>query len=425
MLGQHPRGLIVLFFTEMWERFGFYTMMAIYVLYMDEKLGWGDARKAEFYGWFLGVVYFVPILGGWLGDRFLGQRATIRLGSVMMAVGYVALAVSSRGWIEPFYLGLILVAVGTGLFKVNISVVVGSLYPLGSPLKDAAFNIFYMGINLGGALGPLAATWVRSRFDSYNLSFAAAAGGMVLSMVIFHWGRRHLAPAAGGGLSLVPAPEDVHAASAHAEDRQRILTLIALFAIAIFFWIGFYQNGFVLTLFAQRSTVAYRLLRPETYQAFDPVFILVLTPLLLAALSHMRKSGREPSSAAKIFAGLSIAGLSLVVMVAAGLAGGNRDQNVMSPLWLISSYFLISLGEILVSPMGLSLVSKVAPYRIRGLMMGVWFSATAVGSYGSGALGRFYGAMPHHQYFLLIAALLFFGALLAFLARKRLDRFAG
>ena len=102
MLGQHPRGLIVLFFTEMWERFGFYTMMAIYVLYMDEKLGWGDARKAEFYGWFLGVVYFVPILGGWLGDRFLGQRATIRLGSVMMAVGYVALAVSSRGWIEPF-----------------------------------------------------------------------------------------------------------------------------------------------------------------------------------------------------------------------------------------------------------------------------------------------------------------------------------
>jgi proton-dependent oligopeptide transporter, POT family len=424
MLSKHPRGLIILFFTEMWERFGFYTLMAIYVLYMDERLGWSDARKGDFYGWFLFVVYFVPILGGLIGDGRLGHRNTVRLGAAMMAVGYVALAASSRESLTPFYLGLLLVAVGTGLFKGNMSVLVGNLYPAASQLKDTAFNIFYMGINLGGALGPLAATWIRSRFDSYNLSFAAAAGGMVLSVVIFHWGRRHLAPAEGGGLSLVAAREDPRPAIVHSEDRQRIVTLVALFVIAIFFWIGFYQNGFVLTLFAQRSTVAYSLLRPETYQFFNPFFILALTPLLLGAFARVRALGREPSSASKICAGLGIAGLSLLVMVAAGLAGGDRDRSIMSPLWLISSYFLVSLGEILVSPMGLSLVSKVAPHRMRGLMMGLWFSATAVGSYGSGALGRFYGAMPHHEYFLLIAALLFLGALLAYLARRQLDRFS-
>jgi proton-dependent oligopeptide transporter, POT family len=425
MMDKHPRGLIVLFFTEMWERFGFYTLMAIYVLYMDERLGWSDSRKADFYGWFLAAVYFVPIAGGWLGDRLLGHRGTIRLGATMMALGYVALAVSSRESVAAFYVGLALVAVGTGLFKANISVLVGALYPTGSALKDAAFNIFYMGINLGGALGPLAATWIRSRFESYNLSFAVAAGGMALSMVIFHWGRAHLVPAEGGGLSLVASPEDVRPRFTRSEDLQRVGTLAALFAVAIFFWIGFYQNGFVLTLFAQRSTVAHSLLRPETYQAFDPVFILILTPLLLGAFSRMRASGGEPSSASKICTGLFISGVSLLVMVAAGLAGGDRDQRIMSPLWLIASYFLIALGEILVSPMGLSLVSKVAPHRMRGLMMGVWFSATAVGSYGSGAVGRLYAHMPHYQYFLLIAALLFFGAALAFLMRRRLDRFAG
>jgi POT family proton-dependent oligopeptide transporter len=423
-LKNHPRGLLVLFFTEMWERFGFYTMMAIYTLYMDEKLGWSDGRKGDFYGWFLGAVYFIPILGGWLGDRVLGHKGTIRVGAVLMAVGYTALAVSSREWLAPFYTGLVLVAVGTGLFKANISVLVGSLYPEGSRLKDSAFNIFYMGVNLGAAFSPLAATWIHDQFDSYNLSFAVAAIGMAVSMLIFQWGRRHLIPAQPetprvSALSAAPP-----AAGWSRDDRRRVVTLGVLYAVAIFFWVGFYQNGFVLTLFAQRSTVVYRFLKPETYQFFGPFFILILTPPLVWAFGKMRDGRGEPSNASKISAGLFIAGLSLLVMVWAGVAGGNQDQNIMSPWWLVSSYFLVSLGEILVSPMGLSLVSKVAPHKIRGLMMGFWFSATAAGSYSSGVLGRYYGQMAHHQYFLLIAGLLMIGSALALLSRRRLDRFA-
>jgi POT family proton-dependent oligopeptide transporter len=425
LLKNHPRGLLVLFFTEMWERFGFYTMNAIYVLYMQKKLGWSDAVTHNFWGFFIGAVYTVPIIGGWLGDQVVGRKATIRLGALLMVAGYIALALSSRDWVMPFYVGLALVAVGTGFFKANISVLVGQLYPEGSPLKDSAFNIFYMGVNLGATFSPLAATWIHNQFDSYNLSFAAAAAGMVVSMVIFQWGGRYLVSAQpGASTGAVSRPAHEKTAPWRAEDWQRIVTLAVLFLIAIFFWVGFYQNGDVLTLFAERSTRAYRFLKAETYQFFGPFFILVLTPPLVWLFSKMRAHGGEPSSASKIASGLFISGLSLLVMVAAGMLGGDHDQAIMSPGWLVSSYFLMSLGEILFSPMGLSFVSKVAPLKIRGLMMGFWFSATAAGGLSSGMLGRLYSSsLPHHLYFLLIAALLLVGAALALVSRRRLDRF--
>ena len=423
MLKNHPRGLLVLFFTEMWERFGFYIMMAIFVLYMDEKLGWDDARKGNFYGWFLGAVYFIPIAGGWLGDRILGHRNTIRVGAILMMLGYTALAFSSRMQLAPFYTGLVLVAVGTGVFKANVSVLVGNLYEEGSKLKDTAFNIFYMGVNVGAMLAPLAATFIHNRFNSYNLSFGAAALGMILSIVIFQAGEKHLAPVSSGASGDLPQSEG--ATSSSAEDWQRIGTLITLFCIVIFFWIAFYQNGFALTLFAQRSTAIHPYLKPETYQFFGPFFILVLTPLLVMVFGKMREAGKEPSSATKILSGMLISGFSMLIMVAAALAGGNRDQNIMSPLWLVSSYLVVTIAEILVSPMGLSFVSKVAPRRIRGLMMGFWFGATALGSYGSGLLGRSYSAFAHHNYFLILTALLFFSSLLVVLFLKKLNRFSG
>jgi proton-dependent oligopeptide transporter, POT family len=431
MLKNHPRGLTVLFFTEMWERFGFYIMMAIFYLYMEKNLGWSDERKGTYYGAFLGMVYFIPILGGFLGDRVLGQRHTIRVGAVLMTFGYAALAFSSLERITLFYAGLVLVAVGTGLFKANISVLVGNLYEEGSKFKDAAFNIFYMGVNLGAALAPLAATLLHNRFNSYNLSFAAAAVGMAASMVIFQAGRKYLVPAHAGNLSAEGVPPSERGRDAHAtttpspaEDRQRIVSLLTLFAITIFFWVAFYQNGSSLTLFAERSTVKLNWLKPETYQFFNPFFILVLTPLLVIVFSRMRQQGLEPSSASKIFAGMVVMGLSVVIMVFAARAGGDRDENLMSPWWLISSYFAVTVSEILVSPMGLSFVSKVAPPRMRGLMMGCWFSATALGSYGAGLLGKYYGRFDHHDFFLIIAAMPFVSALLVLPFLKRLNRFS-
>ena len=192
------------------------------------------------------------------------------------------------------------------------------------------------------SLAPLAATFISVRYKSYSLSFAAAAVGMALSLIVFQMGKRHLLPAHAGNPKTVPSGEDSLAVSSRAEDGQRITALFTLFIIAIFFWVAFYQNGSSLTLFAERSTVRLSWLKPETYQVFNPLFILLLTPVIVAVFGRMRKKGMEPSSASKIFAGMVVMGFSVLIMVFASRAGGNLDHNLMSPWWLISSYFAVT-----------------------------------------------------------------------------------
>jgi proton-dependent oligopeptide transporter, POT family len=434
MLKEHPKGLAFIFFTEMWERVGFYTLMAILVLYMDKVLGWNDSRKGDFYGIFLALCYFMPLLGGWLGDRVLGQIRTVRAGAFLMGFGYVGLAVSSAHQVTTFYIGLLLIGVGTGIFKVNMAVLVGNLYVERPRLKDAAFNIYYMGVNLGAMIAPLVATVNSVAFHSYNLSLWVAAVGMVFAVIIFDVGRPHIriadvrkrSEAAGAGATSPSAAASVEPQPAmdKREQAQRIATLVILFLIVIFFWVAFYQNSFGLTLFAERSTIVLKWLRPETYQFFEPFFILVLTPLLLSLFARLRLRGREPSTPNKIFLGMLIMGLAMLVMAAASLAGGNADRNIMSPAWLIGTYFVVTLSEILISPMGQSFVSKVAPHKIQGLMMGGWFAATAVGSYGSGLLGKSYSRFAHHQFFLILTGLLAVAAVLVLAFMKKLRRFS-
>jgi len=427
MLKNHPKGLFFIFLTEMWERVGFYTLMAILVLYMDKVLGWPDSRKGDTYGIFLALCYFVPLLGGWVGDRLFGQINTVKAGAVFMALGYVGLALSSAAQVATFYIGLFLVAFGTGIFKVNQSVLVGNLYADKVRLKDAAFNIFYMGVNIGAAIAPLLATFISVKFHSYNISFWVCSAGLVLAIVIFQAGRKHLVLAdnriAARQVSQPGAVKEKPAMDRR-EARQRIATLITLYVIAAFFWVAFYQNGFGLTLFAERSTKVFKFLRPETYQFFEPFFIILLTPLLLALFSRLNQRGKEPSTAAKIFTGMLFMGLSMIVMVFASLAGGNKDANLMSPAWLISTYFFVTIAEILISPMGQSFVSKVAPPRLQGLMMGGWFAATAAGSYGSGLLGKSYSNFAHHEFFLLLTGLLAGAAVLILVFMRRLKRFS-
>jgi POT family proton-dependent oligopeptide transporter len=433
MLKKHPKGLAFIFFTEMWERVGFYTLMALLVLYMDKVLGWNDSRKGDFYGIFLALCYFTPLLGGWLGDRIFGQIRTVRAGAFLMALGYVGLAVSSAAHVTTFYAGLFLVGVGTGIFKVNMAVLVGNLYTDKVHLKDAAFNIYYMGVNLGAMIAPLVATVNSVVFHSYNLSFWVAAVGMVFAVIIFDVGRPHIRvadvkkrQAAAGGASTPSMTAGAAALPAmdKREQSQRIMTLVILFLIVIFFWVAFYQNSFGLTLFAERSTVVLKLLRPETYQFFEPFFILVLTPFLLSLFALLRLRGREPSTPNKIFLGMLIMSLAMIIMVSASLAGGNKDQNIMSPAWLIGTYFIVTLAEILISPMGQSFVSKVAPPKIQGLMMGGWFAATAAGSYGSGLLGKSYSRFAHHQFFLILTGLLALAAVLVLVSMRKLKRFS-
>lgn len=366
---RHPLGLRTLFLTEMWERLGFYILMAILTLYMDKEMGWGDGTKGTLYGAFLAICYFFPLLGGWLGDRVLGQKATVRTGAALMTLGYIALGLSSRGSVAPFYAGLLLVGIGTGIFKVNQSVLVGNLYRNLPQLRDAGFNLYYMGVNIGAAIAPLLATAVGLHFGSYRASFWIAALGMGISQLIFLRGQKHLEETG----TRAPAEEAPAPPMASAEERQRVVTLVSLFLIAIFFWVAFYQNGFAMTLFAERSTVAYRLLRPETYQFFQPAAILVATPAMLALFRLLKGRNLEPSTPAKIFLGMVVMGLSMLAMALACHLGGNLDKPIMSPLWLIGTYGIITLGEILISPMGQSFVTRVAPPRFRGLMMGGWF----------------------------------------------------
>jgi proton-dependent oligopeptide transporter, POT family len=418
---RHPKGLSVLFFTEVWERFGFYTLSAIYVLYMEKEFHWDDSTKGNVYGMFLLLAYLFPVVGGWLGDKVLGPKQTVRIGAIMMAVGYMLLAASSVDRIPLYLVGLLLVAVGTGIFKVNMAVSVGGLYGTNDPLRDAGFNIYYMGVNIGAALAPLVATIISALFNSYNISFAAAGAGMIVALVTFEFGKKTLPDSRD-----TAANRTAMAAQSSAnpgEDRQRVTTLFILFAIVIFFWIAFYQNGLALTLFADRSTVRLDWLRPETYQFFNPFFIILLTPLLISIFARMRSKGHEPTNPTKIFWGMAVAGFSMLVMVVAGLAGGDLDLPIMSPWWLIGSYLVITISEILVSPMGQSFVTKVAPARWQGLMMGFWFLGTSIGSFGSGQIGRFYSSFTHHQYFIILTVMLFVSALLVFLVRKRLNRF--
>ncbi len=423
MLKNHPKGIWTLFFTEMWERFGFYTLMAILVLYMGNEFGWNDSQKGDVYGIFLGIVYFIPLFGGWLGDKLLGQINTVRAGATFMMIGYVFLFLSSANNAAYFFIGLFLIAFGTGIFKVNIAVLVGNLYKDKPELKDAGFNIFYMGVNVGAMIAPLAATLISYLWESYNISFLAAAVGLLLCLINLQFGAKRLS-SVDTKMALADGNDITKSDIPKSEEKERILTLAILFMIVIFFWTAFYQNGFALTLFAERSTKVYDFLRPETYQFFNPFFILILTPPLLSLFSRLNKRGKEPSTPYKIFYGMIITGIAMLIMVIASLQGGNDDANNMTPMWLIGTYLVVTLAEIMISPMGQSYVSKIAPPKIQGLMMGGWFAATAFGSYGSGLLGKFYSDFAHHEYFLILTGLLIFSAIMVLVFMKKFKKFS-
>lgn len=419
---KHPKGLKILFMTEMWERFGFYIMSAIYVLYMDKSLKFDIATQGNLYALFIGSCYLFPLVGGYLGDKVLGTIVTVRTGAIMMAFGYVSLALSSINNLAFFYSGLFLVGIGTGIFKVNMSTLVSNLYHDRTQLKDSGFNIYYMGVNVGATIGPLTTNVIGIVFNNYNMSFWAAAGGMVLAILIFELGKGRL-------VAVNPQKIAVQNNSVSeldkAEYKDRILTLMVLFPIAAMFWLPFYQNGFALTKFADMSTVQVSWLRPEVFQAFGAIFIILLTPIILWIFSKYRNKGKEPSTPAKIFFGMNMMGLAMIIMVIASLLGGNEDKNTMSPLWLVAAYFVITVGEILISPLGQSYVTKVAPPSIQGFMIGGWFSATAIGVISSGLFGKIYNQVSHHSFYLILAGISFFAAFLVFISMKKLKKYGG
>jgi len=405
----HPAGLYVLFFTELWERYSFYALMALLTLYMNEKLEFSLEKTAQVYGAFLGAVYFLPLIGGFLADRWLGFYRAVIIGAVLMGLGQFVL---STGGGTTFFLALGLIACGTGMLKPNVSNIVGGLYIDRPQIRDAAFNIFYMGINTGAFIAPFVVAWLR-KYYGWNAAFMSAAVAMVFALLVFTLGKRYLPAAAQ------KTDRAADAANGPTPDAfLRIVALLVVFVIVIAFWVAFYQNGFTLTLWARDNTATS--ISPETFQFVNPLGIILFSPLLVMLWNALRRRGSEPSTVSKIILGMLLTAATFGIMAAAGMAGG--DTGRVSAGWLISAYLVIALGEICLSPMGLSLVTKVAPARHRGTMMGAWFVATAAGGYLSGFVGQYWNTMSHSRFFLLVAGLCVVAAVLMGIAKARLDK---
>ncbi len=390
----HPPGLYVLFFTELWERYSFYSMMAILSLYMNEALHFDVAKVGRVYGAYTAGVYFLPLFGGLLADRVLGFNRAIIAGGVLMMFGHLVLGIESLPF---FYLGLVLLACGSGLLKPNVSTIVGNLYRDRPELRDQGFNIFYMGINLGAFISPLVVSWLRTRYG-WGPAFMSAAVAMLLSLLIFIGFNRHVAGAAarvdeGSGEARALSP---------AEARSRVITLLAVFVISAAFWLAFYQIFYTFTFWARDNTAT--TIPPERFQVFEPLGVIVLSPMLVAVWMWLQRRTAEPSTPVKMLLGVVLVAIAFGGLAYAGMIGG--DTGRVSPWWLIWANVIIALGEIALSPMGLSLVNRIAPPRSRGLLMGGWFVSLAVGGYLSGYIGGYWEQMPHSRFFMLVVGIL-------------------
>jgi POT family proton-dependent oligopeptide transporter len=410
----HPRGLPLLFVVEMWERFSYYGMRGLLVLYLVNSLRWSDADAANLYGTYTGLVYLTPLIGGWLADRWLGTRRSLVIGGCVIAAGHFALALPGMA---AFYGGLGLIIAGTGFFKPNVSTMVGQLYAEGDPRRDSGFTVFYMGINLGSFLAALVCGWVAQTFG-WHWGFAAAGIGMMLGLAAYLWGRgRYLA---GIGLPPTSAPltdSRVDAAAERgADDWRRVLALVIVFVFAIAFWAGFEQAGSSMNLFADRHTnrlVGGFQIPTPWFQAINAFGILLFAPLFAWMWQSLSRRGREPSTAAKMVLGLVLLGMGFALLAVGGKIsdGGVR----VSPMWLLGAYTLHTWGELCLSPVGLSYVTKVAPARFASLLMAAWFLATSAGNKIAGSAAALAGDMPSSTFFSLFvisslgaAALLFF-----------------
>jgi proton-dependent oligopeptide transporter, POT family len=414
---KHPRGLYVLAAAEMWERFSFYTMLALFTLYLQdhsEGFGWTAAQATTLRANYLLFVFFSPLIGGWLADRKLGYRRAVMIGGAFFVAGHILLAIRS---IPVMYAALTCLVIGNGFFKPNVSTIVGNLYPKGSHLRDRAYNIFYMCFNLGAALGPIVVEYVH-RWYGFHPAFAVAAGGMVISILTLVVFKKDIEP----GDRSPKGREDVEDASPptamdRVPERNRVLALVVVYLISIVFWMIFFQNGSTLTYFANDNTNWS--FSGIISNAIEPFFVITLSLPLVWLWKELDKRGKEPPTTHKMVIGMFLIAVAFYVMYFAGKTGG--DTGRVSPWWLIGCYALVGLAEITLSPMALSLVSKVAPRRYRSLMMGLWFVATGIGGKLT-QIGVYWTEWTHSTFFAVLGTMALATALLLVLLLKPLKR---
>jgi len=561
MLKGHPKGLLVAFFANMGERFGFYTMIAIFNLFMQAKYGYNAAVAGQIYGIFMALVYFLPLFGGIIADKAFGYGKTISVGLVVMFLGYFLLAIPSNmnSGILLVFVALAVIAIGTGLFKGNLQALVGNLYddPKYSQKRDVAFNIFYMGINIGAMFAPTAAeamvnfilksknffydaripalahklmngelgdttgylaiaqqqdpsvtaetlirfseNWVNTLSRSYHYGFGLACLSLILSMLIF-WGFRKYyrhADLTEKQKSRSNELKDQMIVLTREQTRERMIALFMVFGVVIFFWMSFHQNGLTMTFFARdytrpdvnratnlwfdlfgllpiflsvlglvfflrkKSDIKTRILgavafigfavlayfryrgyedinefTPQKFQHFNPFFIVALTPVIVGFFSYLGRKGKEPSSARKIGIGMLITATGFLVLVIGSISllgyspkeiGGlvAPPNRLVSPYWLISTYFILTIAELFLSPMGISFVSKVAPPQYKGLMQGGWLAAAGIGNYLLSFIGFFWTIVPVWALWLILVCCCLLSATFMFSVVKRLERATG
>jgi POT family proton-dependent oligopeptide transporter len=431
----HPRGLGLLFVTEMWERFSYYGMRALLVLYLVNVLQWDTARAAGLYGTYTMLVYLTPMLGGYLADRFIGTHKALVIGGGIIAAGHFVLALPGM---QAFYAGLTLVVIGTGFFKANVSTMVGQLYRDGDTRRDSGFTLFYMGINTGGFLGPLVCGYLaQSERFGWHYGFAAAGVGMVLGLIAYVMlKRRYLgdigdkptgstkasattaaAPMTdmstrngaigallGGGIawlisqsifgviigSVIGAALAITLLGTQGEERQRVIALFIVSFFVVFFWAAFEQAGSSMNLFADKYTnlqLGTFTIPSSWFQSVNSMFIIIFAPVFAALWLSLGRRNAEPSTALKMAIGLTLVGAGFLVLM---VGGGRADLGVkVSPFWLIGAYLLHTFGELCLSPVGLSYVTKVAPVKFASLLMGVWFLANAAANKVAGFLAGY------------------------------------
>ena len=556
MFKGHPKGLFVAFFTNMGERFGFYTMVAIFILFIQAKYGLSSAKAGLIYGTFMSFLYFLPLLGGFIADRALGYGKTISLGMIVMFTGYLLLAIPSvhGTGIGFVFAALAVIALGTGLFKGNLQALVGNLYddPIYSSKRDNAFNIFYMGINIGAMFAPTAAEMVSNSilksfhftYDaripalannllnntlpdtqqyiaiaqsqdptvtigtltqfssnyldalsrSYHLAFSVACFSLLISMLIFWIFRKYYRKAdmtEKQKAKNVDYKNQVVDLSVK-QIRERLIALFLVFFVVIFFWMSFHQNGLTMTFFARDYTqptvgrftnlffdlfgllpifisitglvflikknsksvsriiggivfagfAAIAIWRfmgygdvnpftPQKFQHFNPFFIVALTPLIVGLFSWLNTKGKEPSAPRKIGIGMLITASGFLILILASIGlpsphslGGEvaPSDSLVSPYYLISTYFILTIAELFLSPMGISFVSRVAPPKYKGTMQGGWFAATGIGNFLVAIGGWLWGILPLWGLWLVFITCTLLSATFMFSVLKRLER---
>ncbi len=557
MFEGQPKGLYALALANTGERFGYYTMLAIFTLFLQAKFGFTIDQTSTIFGGFLAMVYFMPLVGGILADKF-GYGKMVTAGIVIMFVGYLLLAVPTGmdklgiGQIMMFS-ALALIAIGTGFFKGNLQVIVGNLYddPKYSAKRDTAFSIFYMAINIGALFAPTAATKVTNYFmakagftynpqipalahqflrgeikpegldqlnqlevsqnftgdlaqfstayieqlaQSYNYGFAVACISLIASMAIYLGFQSTFKHAIFSSKQTKAAGVNHEPELTPQQTKERITALLLVFAVVIFFWMSFHQNGLTMTYFARDYTsniadgitrigfdvwnlvliiiavyagfsvfqsktsraklisggiVALSLIglvikymatppaleiAPQIFQQFNPFFVVALTPVSLAIFSSLAKKGKEPSAPRKIGYGMIVAALGFIIMAVGsmGLASpddlkdvGGVSNVLVSPNWLISTYLVLTFAELLLSPMGISFVSRVAPPKYKGAMMGSWFAATAIGNYLTSIIGYLWGPIPLWMVWGVLVACCSISAIFIFSIMKKLEKATG